>query len=575
MNIVFAGINAKYSHTNLAIRILRKFAQQHSIEVQKQGLTVLAREWNINIPHGTIVRGLIETQPSIIFFSVYVWNRETLFRVADDVRKVLPETVIVLGGPEVSWSVEPSFRDCPSADIIVSGEGELSVCDVIDRYYQRLPGVGIEAFTGLPGVTVRDRQAGTVFLPPPRDVIADLDSIPFPYEEEDMDFNPEHRIVYYESSRGCPFSCAYCLSAIDKSVRYYSLERVLREIGYFMKAGFPLIKFVDRTFNLDPARYLAIWRYIRDHHNGKTLFHFEIAAEYLSDDAMELLDTIPQGAIQFEIGIQSINPETLQIVGRPAHPAKLAEKIRRIPRNIHVHIDLIAGLPAENFESFIRSFNYAFDLKADMLQLGFLKILSGSPMDSLVRREAGFVWSSTPPYEILSTPVLSYTELLVLKDVEQVVDTWFNSGLMRNTLISLAGESTSGNAFVLFCELASFIRKYFSDGDLYLPRRPSDCFACLADFMKGGSLEYLRYDYLLQGKPGTFPAWFIRRYDKVAHDKALEMRGLVGEAGMSRRSAYSRTEYEVFEFSKVEKTAILFQYSDQSGKEKKATCIRL
>lgn len=574
MKILLVGINAKYVQTNLAIRLLKGYAARYSQAVRSGRIEIQTAEWNINQLSGQIARGIYEAHADAVFFSTYIWNREMILAVADEIRKISPALLIGFGGPEVSWSARKFFAECPAADLIMAGEGEDTFVDFLDAWAD---GRSVSQIRGL-----YSRVDGFSFggdRPP----ITDLSLIPFPYDAGNLDFDPENRIVYYESSRGCPFSCAYCLSSIDKSVRYYPLDRVLSELGYFLEREFPLVKFVDRTFNLDPARYLAIWSFIRDHHNGKTLFHFEIAAEYLSDEAFTLLETMPEGSVQFEIGIQSINTETLRLVGRPAHPEALAEKIRRIPKHIHTHVDLIAGLPAENLASFASSFDYAFALDAGMLQLGFLKVLSGSPMERIAMSSPGYVWSSRPPYEVLSSPVMPYEDLLILKDIDRLVDDWYNSGLMRNALNFLV--SRAGSAFSMFRELSLFTRAFYPDHDPYLPRRPTDHFACLAGFVQNFfsdrtdcavvALEWLKLDFLLQGKPGSFPDWFIRRYSKDAHDAALLSQGISGPGGETRRLAYARTEYEELQLNENgEAQAFLFVY-DRTGREKKARFIRV
>jgi len=567
VKVLLVGINAKFIQTNLAIRLLRAYADFHSPAVREGRTLIRIAEWNINNTVGSIVRGIVESEPDAVFFSTYLWNREITFKVIADLRLLLPGLLIGLGGPEVSWSPDRTFVDCPCADLLVIGEGEESFADLISALDSgALP-------NGIPGILVRKQDkpgstpAKSRFLPRPP--ISDLDAIPFPYAPEMMDFDPENRIVYYESSRGCPFSCAYCLSSVDKGVRLYPLDRVLAEVATFLDRGFPLVKFVDRTFNLDPARYLAIWRFIRDRYNGKSLFHFEIAAEYLDEEAFSVLNTMPEGSIQLEIGIQSINPETLLQVGRPAHPGILAEKIGRIPRSIHTHVDLIAGLPADDIQSFSRSFDFAFALKADMLQLGFLKVLEGSPMHTIASQSPEYRWTAVPPYEVLSSPCLSYRDLLVLKDVEQVLEAWYNSGLARNTIEALVAPPSVVRPFDLFLQLAGFVRNYYPDGDLFLPRRPSDSFACLAAFLSGRpELERLRFDFLLQGKPGAFPSWYERHYSKDLHDRALMERGLFDGPGGSRRTMYSLSEYDEFSFPGEGPVRFLFLYQGDLRKKK-------
>lgn len=599
VKILLVAINAKYVQTNLAVRLLRSYAEALAPSVRSGSVCVEIAEWNINQPSGAIVRGVYEAHADVVLFSVYLWNREMTLRVASDVRLVLGDAVLGFGGPEVSWAAEKFLDECAVGDLVIAGEGEATFAELVERFARcanddaprNLRASLSEILSGVAGVYFRDRKdvgiAGAVRFGGDRPLLADLGEIPFPYASERIDFDPAHRIVYYESSRGCPFRCAYCLSSLDARVRYYPLERVLGELAYFMDRGFPLVKFVDRTFNLDPERFLRIWEFIRDRHNGKTLFHFEIAAEYLPDAAYEVLAGMPEGAVQFEIGIQSINEKTLQKVGRSAHPGALAERIARIPKHIHTHVDLIAGLPEEDLASFARSFDFAFALGADMLQLGFLKVLPGSPMERIAREAEGYRWSDSPPYEVLSSPVMQYGDLLILKEVEHLVDTWHNSGLMRDSLRSICAASDS--AFALFRALADFTKGYFVDHDLFLPRKPADAFACMAAFLKKGlvsgldcvdhaadagafraALEYLRYDYLLQGKPGVFPDWYERRYSKEAHDALLDSQGLLSgqDGGMpvSRRVAYSRTEIDRFRFDgSGRETTILFLYSGEKA----------
>lgn len=589
MKILLVAINAKYSHMNLAVRSLSAYASVHSRAV-RDGLVFLSSgEWNVNQPQGAVLRGIFSANPDVILFSTYIWNRDAVIRCARDIRKVLPSAVIGLGGPEVSWDPGRAFRECPDADLVLSGEGEATFAELCDRIADNR--FSFEAsreslFMDIPGLCVR-RVDGTAEAPyvcgGERPPLSSLDEIPFPYGPEQPSFEPEHRIAYYESSRGCPFRCAYCLSSRDGGVRYRSVGLVLDEIAWFLDAGFPLVKFVDRTFNLDPSRYLRIWEFIRARHNGKTRFHFEISAEYLTDEAFALLETMPPGSVQFEIGIQSANPDTLAAVSRPARLDALAERINRIPHSIPLHLDLIAGLPGEDLASFARSFDYAFAFGADALQLGFLKILPGTAMERIARDSAGYRWSENPPYEVLSSPVLSYADLLVLKEVETLVDAWHNAGLMRHTLRHLAPRNAG--AFSLFRALASHAARFFPDGDLFLPRRPADAFACMASWLSeredATALEWLRYDFLLQGKPGAIPPWCIRRYSKEAHDAALAAGGMLerpGEHPMSRREGYSVSEYERFDFNRDgRELAYLFRYGNggRFGVKGMAEAIRL
>ena len=289
-----------------------------------------------------------------------------------------------------------------------------------------------------------------------QELICDLGTIPFPYPDlEKMDV--DHKIFYYESSRGCPFSCAYCMSSLDTKVRFVPLEKVYADLQRFLDAGVKLVKFVDRTYNLKPERYVGIWKYIMEHHNGKTMFHFEIEGEFLSEEAMEFLQTVPEGIMQFEIGVQSSNPVVLKACGRSPETKTLRENILRIPKTIHTHLDLIAGLPFEDLESFGRSFDFVMSMEPDELQLGFLKVLYGAPVNSFCGSEPGWKWMKTPPYEILETPYLSYDEILFLKDLETALDAYWNDHYFDTVIRYLAfaysgschsdlGAASQGNA---------------------------------------------------------------------------------------------------------------------------------
>lgn len=589
MKTLLVGVNAKYVHTNLAIRILREFLREQCVPVQSGALSVEIAEWNVNEPVSSIVRGVLESGAEVVFFSTYIWNRRAVFDAADALRAVQPELIIGFGGPEAASVPEATFADCSAADLVITGEGELTLSETLERIWavRYLAAEGrILALAGIPGLVIRERVSGCVSRAVPRSVIEDLSIIPFPYARG-FDFDPENRIVYYETGRGCPFSCAYCLSAVERGVRWYPLERVLGEVEWFLERRVPLVKLTDRTFNLDGPRSRAVWERIRDRWNGVTCFHFEISAALLDEADFAVLETLPAGAVQFEIGIQSTNPATLAAVSRTGDFVSLAQRIRRIPRTIHTHVDLIAGLPHEGLESLALSVNRVFALGADMLQLGFLKVLPGAPMAAIAAADPGWRVTPAPPYEVLATPDLCWDELLAVKDVEQVLDSWYNSGLMRETLTFLAWRSGAcvpglPAAWEVFRDLAGWIRRWYPDGQLYLPRRLQDSFACLAAWITSGekgapaeanvgaALERLRLDYLLQAKPGAFPEWYERRYDKEAHQRALETRAVAagsatpavdggsataasGSGGSSRapsrRVLYAASEWDSFDFS--------------------------
>lgn len=582
MKILLVAINAKFVQTNLAVRLLQSYVSQMTALSGLSGVSIESSEWNINQNPASILRGIYEHEPDMVLFSTYIWNTRIVSRITKELRTLSPRCLIGMGGPEVSYCAHDAMNANPALDLIIIGEGERTLAEMVEKAHAVSVGtfdatVVLNAFAGVRGLVIRkgQRVTGSLFTGD-REPITNLDEIPFPYAKGNPGFDYHHRIVYYESSRGCPFSCSYCLSSIDKCVRYYSLERVLRDIRFFLEEGYPLVKFVDRTFNLDPARYVAIWEYIGKNHNGKTCFHFELSAELLSDEAYTVLEKIPENAVQFEIGIQSINPATLIAVGRRSNTLKLAERISRIPSSIHTHVDLIAGLPEETPETFRAAFNYAFSLRADMLQLGFLKVLPGTPLLKTITGINGYAWSQEPPYEILSTPTFSYPEILAVKDIEFVLDAWYNSGLMVHALLALvAGYGRSGaDAYSVFRDLVLHITDFYPDGDLYIPRKPASHYECMYAFASSCALsredrleaiENLRFDLLLQAKPGAFPSWYERRYSKSAHEHLLRLRDMnesERERPASKRTQFANSEYDEFVLhGNAER--ILFTYPDK------------
>jgi hypothetical protein len=418
-------------------------------------------------------------------------------------------------------------------------------------------------------------------------LIQDLSALPFPYPEFMKENNgknplgPEahaiNRILYYESSRGCPFSCSYCLSSIDKTVRFMPLERVFADLQVFLDANVKLVKFVDRTFNLNENRYIKIWEYIKNHYNGKTRFHFEIAAECLSDAALDFIKHMPENSIQFEIGVQSINPKTLEEVGRKADLENLSRIIKKIPDFIHVHLDLIAGLPFESLREFKESFDYTFKLKPNMLQLGFLKVLEGTKMEHFAKNH-DFKFLSLPPYEVLETPHISWSELIFLKDIENLNDAYWNSGNFSKTfnyLLSLEDFSP----FDFYASLIDFsvYSKDFATA-LSQPHKTdfwfSMIFALFKDvvFLQKNQLfskidnnlmqNLIKFDYISMGKTSVFPAWYQHIYSKDAHHKALLEHGDMH----STRLAYANSNYEEFQYNPFSyqqiDTKLLFLYED-------------
>ncbi len=558
MKILLAAINAKYNHTNIAVRSIALYSVSKGVSPD----AICFDEWTINQPAGEILRGIASHNPDMVLFSTYIWNAEVFRKILPDVKKILPEAIVGAGGPETGFYADGYLNENPALDFVMCGEGEETVFQIASG----------NDFRTVDGICYRDQKGKPVFTKP-RELICDLSRLPFPYPEIT---DPDNKIYYYESSRGCPFSCAYCMSSLDKRVRFMPLERVFADLQRFLDAGVRLVKFVDRTYNLDENRYIAIWQYILDHHNNKTMFHFEIEAEFLSHKALDFLQKVPEGVMQFEIGVQSSNPETLKEVGRSPETAKIAENVNRIPQTIHSHLDLIAGLPYEDLESFGKSYDFVMTMEPDALQLGFLKVLHGTTMENYAKKN-GWKWMENPPYETFSTPWLSYQEMLFLKDVETITDAYWNSGLFPCTIRYLGRKMGYWNFVSSAAEAA---RK---NGALDVARAPNFWFDFLAesDFSADPVVrELLRFDFLRQKKCGAFPQWFERRYSKEKHLAAMtaHLKLLGGESGVknaesqmpaSLRTKFAVTDYEEFTVNPLlpcpeaetgKDTAILFIY---------------
>ena len=453
MKAVLAAVNAKYIHSNPAVYSLRAYAQ-----AQGAGGEVEIGEYTINHRREDVLRDLFQRSPQLVGFSCYIWNISMIRALIADLALILPDTAIWLGGPEVSFDCGRLLGELPQVKGIMRGEGEETFTELLKAYEDqerrggRFTELPDSILTQIPGLTFREKE-GRICETQEREFL-ELDRIPFYYThipKEQM----EHRIVYYESSRGCPFSCAYCLSSVEKGLRFRSLEKVFEELDWLIKQETPQVKFVDRTFNCKKSRALAIWKYIMEKDRGITNFHFEIAADLLDEEELSLLEAMRPGLVQLEIGVQSTNQKTLKAIRRVTDLEKIRSRTERINRshNIHQHLDLIAGLPYEDFASFQNSFNQVYGLKPDQLQLGFLKVLKGSPM-AAEAAGYGIVSSPNPPYEVLSTPWISHGQLLKLKQVEEMVEVYYNSRQFTHTLKRLLGEFPS--PYEMFSALARF-----------------------------------------------------------------------------------------------------------------------
>ena len=450
MKVLLAAINAKYIHSNLGIYSLKTYGEKMLKEwgLAEQAEISLA-EYTINHQMEQILQDIYKRKPDVIGFSCYIWNISYVKVILADIKKVLPDVKIWAGGPEVSYHGEAFLKEEPAVDLVMMGEGEITFAHFLKALLEG------EDLKQVPGLMVRN--ADGTFTDTGFRQVMDMSQIPFPYAFMDMK-ELEHRIIYYESSRGCPFSCAYCLSSIDKKLRFRSLDLVLPELEWFLQAKVPQVKFVDRTFNCKKSHAMAIWQYIRDHDNGVTNFHFEIAADLLDN----LLSTMRPGLVQLEIGVQSTNEKTLEAIRRKTDIEEIREITETINswHNIHQHLDLIAGLPWEDLESFKKSFNDVYEMEPEQLQLGFLKVLKGSYMEELIPT-CDLLYSAAPPYEVLCTKWLSYGDVLELKDIEEMTEVHYNSRQFTCTLKELEKE------FDTPYEMFSFMAGYYNKNHLF------------------------------------------------------------------------------------------------------------
>ena len=454
MKVLLAAINAKYIHSNLGIYSLKTYGEKMLKEwgLAEQAEISLA-EYTINHQMEQILQDIYKRKPDVIGFSCYIWNISYVKVILADIKKVLPDVKIWAGGPEVSYHGEAFLKEEPAVDLVMMGEGEITFAHFLKALLEG------EDLKQVPGLMVRN--ADGTFTDTGFRQVMDMSQIPFPYAFMDMK-ELEHRIIYYESSRGCPFSCAYCLSSIDKKLRFRSLDLVLPELEWFLQAKVPQVKFVDRTFNCKKSHAMAIWQYIRDHDNGVTNFHFEIAADLLDKDELDLLSTMRPRLVQLEIGVQSTNEKTLEAIRRKTDIEEIREITETINswHNIHQHLDLIAGLPWEDLESFKKSFNDVYEMEPEQLQLGFLKVLKGSYMEELIPT-CDLLYSAAPPYEVLCTKWLSYGDVLELKDIEEMTEVHYNSRQFTCTLKELEKE------FDTPYEMFSFMAGYYNKNHLF------------------------------------------------------------------------------------------------------------
>lgn len=521
MKILLVACNAKYIHSNLAVYDLQAYASDYADHI-------VLKEYTINQQKDDIMRDIYLEHPDVVCVSCYIWNLSFVKELMADLIKILPGADFWAGGPEVSYDAEKFLTENSEFKGVMVGEGEETFKELAGYYVEKNP----QDLKDMTGICYRD---GDQIIHNGWRQIMDLSSIPFIYKDL-SEF--KNRIIYYESSRGCPFSCSYCLSSIDKKLRFRDTETVKKELQFFIDNKVPQVKFVDRTFNCKHDHAMAIWKYINEHDNGVTNFHFEISADLLREEELQEMSTMRPGLIQLEIGVQSTNPDTIKAIHRTMDFEKLKGIVDRIQSfgNIHQHLDLIAGLPYEDYDSFRHSFNDVYALKPQQLQLGFLKVLKGSHMMEMCK-EYGIVYKTQEPYEVLSTKWLDYDHVLKLKTVENMVEVYYNSGQFQNTLEYL--EKFFPDAFSIYERLGSFyMEKGYGDVSHTRMRR----YEILLEFLEDVpeiSMDQVKdqmvYDLYLREnlksrpgfardqKPFERQVWDFRKREKVAKNAHVEV----------------------------------------------------
>ena len=552
--VILAALSAKFIHSSLALRYLTKFNENDKKH------TIKTMEFTINQRLDFIADELFRQNPDVILFSCYIWNVDLLKALCPLLKKIMPQCIIGFGGPEVSYESETFLRENPAVDLVMRGEGELIFSELMNYLDFGTPA----SLHDIKGLTFRD---GDEIVSTAQQEPLDLALLPFPYADDFSDV--ENQIIYYESSRGCPYSCGYCLSSIEKGVRFVPLEQVYPALQKFLDHRVRQVKFIDRTFNCKKSHAMGIWKYLAEHDNGVTNFHFEITADLLDEETLAFLGTVRNGLFQFEIGVQSTNPQTIEAINRNVSFEKLSGIVKRIKAggNIHQHLDLIAGLPYEDYASFGRSFNDVYALQPEQLQLGFLKVLKGSMIYNR-QHEFGIVYQDMAPYEVLTTHMLPYADTLKLKAIEEMVETYYNSGKFLHTLEYLVPLYDSPFAF--FEQLSQY---WIAERCHYqYQSKIGLCNVLWAFVQQNPKVDLtrfcwlLKFDLALHEKPKKLPEWLTvsneaqYRHQILAfyRDDAMTAQYLPHYKGVDSKVTARQTHLEVF--GDAEHIAVLFDY---------------
>ena len=567
MKILLAAVNAKYIHSNLAVYSLKAYAEDPSVEIG---------EYTINQQKDDILMDIYKRKPDILCLSCYIWNLDYIEEIVLEIGKLCPDMPIWLGGPEVSYDAKEVLRRLPCVKGVMKGEGEKTFKELCQIYRNECEENVDKQLKSVMGITFR--MGKREIIDNPWRPIMDLSEVPFVYDHME-DF--EHKIIYYETSRGCPFSCSYCLSSVDKRLRFRDIELVKKELQFFLDHKVPQVKFVDRTFNCKHEHSIAIWKYIMEHDNGITNFHFEIAADILNEEELELLEQMRPGLVQLEIGVQSTNPKTIKEIHRVMDFEKVSGIVRRIQDkgNVHEHLDLIAGLPYEDVESFAHSFDDVYALKPEQLQRGFLKVLKGSFMQEH-QEEYGIVHKAHPPYEVLYTKWISYEDVLRLKGIEEMVEVYYNSRQFTNTMEELEKEYDS--AFTMYDRLASY---YEDNGYNAVQHKRSARYEILLNYIRlhhkekeERFREVLTYDYYLRENAKSRPEFageylVAKDVARAFYEKEEETHTYLPDYGKYDRNQMRKMTH--LEYFKLTDTYILFDYQNRNPLNQEARVCKI
>ena len=577
MKTLLIAVNSKYIHSALAPWYLKACCGSGFGDI-------LVKEFTINDSADSVLMRIYRERPDVAAFSCYIWNIDFIVKLAANLKKILPDVKIIFGGPEVSFDATAALETWNFVDYIISGEGEAvmpRVLSFIREHILSKPGE-VEYPADLPGLSFRDEACRIHTYP--QAAAVNLDELPSPFTEE-MLGEIGSRIIYYESSRGCPFSCSYCLSSISKGVRFFAMDRVRQELRTIVKSGVRQIKFVDRTFNCNKARAAEIFRFIikefTDAYGNALLnFHFEAAADLFDEELLEILGKAPIGLIQLEIGVQTVNPSALEAINRKTDLDKLFYNFRKLreKNNIHLHLDLIAGLPFDDYNSFQKSFNRVYEARPHQLQLGFLKLLKGSELRA-GQVEFGYVFRENTPYEVLSCNFMSYDELSELKGIEELLDRYYNSAKFVHSLPFLITNS-SDSGFDFYRQLYSH---YEERGLNQAPVAMKELYSILYDFaakyLKDEKFsrfaDLLRFDFLVSDSSGCLPAILRREAGQGFKERCFDFlkaeenlkKYLPNYSGMPAKQIIKQVHFETFSFNVMEMDSIcgeltlLFDYS--------------